>query len=133
MRSQLEIALEEFFVRLRQSVRSRDRAVVLGVILSCIPVFPACLLGAVVCLMNLLLISSERLPRENLGLARLGLVVGAVFTSVWLFALIFINPFELYSSWLAIGWDVVIGMFDFWVTLFGQFLTGESPEELANV
>jgi hypothetical protein len=89
--------------RLRSYVAGRDRFVLIGLALSMLPVFPACLIGAIISVANIYLGRSGRLSHDEIRLSRLGTVVGVGLTIAWIFIFYFFNPF----SDIGAAWDFV--------------------------
>lgn len=91
MRSGLEAYAAEKLTAFRESLKSRDRAVVLGAILSVTPIFPACFIGVIISLVNLMLIHKHMTsPREG-RLVKISLAVGCINSLIWLYLLIAIS------------------------------------------
>lgn len=77
--SALEIETRRVLARLRDFLQTRDRAVVLALLLSVVPLPPSNAIALVLSVVNLILIGSGRLPRSDLGLvlAAMALSVGS--------------------------------------------------------
>jgi hypothetical protein len=94
MRSQLESELVRILNGLRSYVAGRDRFVLIGLALSLLPVFPACLIGAIISVANVYLGRSGRLSLDEIRLSRLGTLVGLSLTIGWIFIFYFFSPFS---------------------------------------
>lgn len=84
MRSGLEIFLTDAMYRLRDRLRRRDRAVVIGAVLSFCPIFPACLVGLLISGVNYVLIHRGITRASDQRLVEISLIVSVIFSSVWL-------------------------------------------------
>ncbi|GAB0114586.1 hypothetical protein AcidC75_21100 [Acidisoma sp. C75] len=99
----MEIEVTKAVQRLARSVAGRDRAVLLGLLLSATPFPPSTLIGLLLDLVNLGLIAGGSLNRRELGL-----VLGAICLAFANFAfLVFLLGFfehEVLSLWAWLVW-----------------------------
>ena len=92
MRSHLEMEVDKKLQRLKQFIVKQDRFVIIGVVLSFTPIFPACLLGVIISIANIYIGTSGRLSASELRLARFGIIIGSCLTIIWLTIFTFLNP-----------------------------------------
>lgn len=83
MQSKLEIFFLGKVQALKDSIQNRDRAVVIAALLSFTPIFPACMIGAVISIVNLYLVKMGSLKRSELRLSLFSLAAGMVYTILW--------------------------------------------------
>ena len=87
----MQSKLESFFLSkthaLKRSIQNRDRAVVIAALLSFTPIFPACIIGASISIINLYLVKMGTLKRSELRLSLYSLAAGMVYTAIWIFIL----------------------------------------------
>lgn len=76
MSSEIEKYLKNAAWRLRNATFGRDRAVVLALILSFVPIPPACFLGVLLSFANLFLLKIGRLCQSDSKLIWISIVVG---------------------------------------------------------
>lgn len=88
MRSGLETYLTHKLYDIRHRLRRRDRAVLLGAVLSFLPIFPACFLGFIISAMNLFLIHRGITRASDQRLVELSLLVSVIFSAIWLTVII---------------------------------------------
>ena len=81
MKSELEKFINQKIYQIRNILAFRDRAVVLGAILSFIPIPPACILGVIISLINFLLLKINKLRKSEQKLILISLLVG-IFNSI---------------------------------------------------
>ena len=81
MKSELEKFINQKIYQIRNILAFRDRAVVLGAILSFIPIPPACILGVLISLVNFLLLKINKLRKSEQKLILISLLVG-LFNSI---------------------------------------------------
>ena len=81
MKSELEKFINQKIYQIRNILAFRDRAVVLGAILSFIPIPPACILGVMISLVNFLLLKINKLRKSEQKLILISLLVG-IFNSI---------------------------------------------------
>ena len=81
MKSELEKFINQKIYQIRNILAFRDRAVVLGAILSFIPIPPACILGVIISLVNFLLLKINKLRKSEQKLILISLLVGS-FNSI---------------------------------------------------
>ena len=81
MKSELEKFINQKVYQIRNILAFRDRAVVLGAILSFIPIPPACILGVIISLINFLLLKINKLRKSEQKLILISLLVG-LFNSI---------------------------------------------------
>ena len=81
MKSELEKFINQKIYQIRNILAFRDRAVVLGAILSFIPIPPACILGVIISLVNFLLLKINKLRKNEQKLILISLLVG-LFNSI---------------------------------------------------
>ena len=81
MKSELEKFINQKIYQIRNILAFRDRAVVLGAILSFIPIPPACILGVIISLVNFLLLKINKLRKSEQKLILISLLVG-LFNSI---------------------------------------------------
>jgi|SaaInlStandDraft_1057018.scaffolds.fasta_scaffold105403_1 hypothetical protein len=81
MKSELEKFINQKVYQIRNILAFRDRAVVLGAILSFIPIPPACILGVIISLVNFLLLKINKLRKSEQKLILISLLVG-LFNSI---------------------------------------------------
>ena len=81
MKSELEKFINQKIYQIRNILAFRDRAVVLGAILSFIPIPPACILGVIISLVNFLLLKINKLRKSEQKLILISLLVG-IFNSI---------------------------------------------------
>ena len=81
MKSELEKFINQKVYQIRNILAFRDRAVVLGAILSFIPIPPACILGVIISLVNFLLLKINKLRKNEQKLILISLLVG-LFNSI---------------------------------------------------
>ncbi len=101
MKSQLEIAIAERIRNVKRDLPRYDRAVLVGAMLSCFPMFPACTVGFLIGLANLALLKNGRLQEINKNFIRLSLLIGGFFTVAWLILFFFIDPIGIYFDFYA--------------------------------
>ena len=83
MQSALEQEIRLLIVRLREWMRARDRAVLFGALLCCVPFLPVTFVGLVVTLGNLLLVRLGKLPRAELPVLCVALGVVVFYVVLW--------------------------------------------------
>jgi hypothetical protein len=83
-RSGLEVFLSGLLLKLRVFARYHDRAVLLGLCLALIPIFPACFLGFLLSALNLALIWSGITSKDEISLAAFGCLAGFAYTLLWI-------------------------------------------------
>ena len=87
----MQSKLESFFLSkvhaLKRSIQNRDRAVVIAALLSFTPIFPACMIGAAISIINLYLVKIGTLRRSEIRLSLYSLATGMVYTAIWFFIL----------------------------------------------
>ena len=83
MHSALEVEAERLLSRLRDWLSRRDRAVLFGVALCCVPFLPVTGLGVLVTLINLGLVSAGKLPLAELPVLLAGLVLAVLYAVLW--------------------------------------------------
>ena len=81
MKSELEKFINQKIYQIRNILAFRDRAFVLGAILSFIPIPPACILGVIISLINFLLLKINKLRKSEQKLILISLLVG-LFNSI---------------------------------------------------
>lgn len=74
----LAAAISEFVQAMSRRVRQHDRFVVIGLILSALPLPPACFIGLLITLLNMGLLLAGRLARIELAPIALAIVLGAL-------------------------------------------------------
>ena len=83
----MQSKLESFFLNkvqiFKNNIQHRDRAVVIAAVLSFTPIFPACMIGAVISIINLYLVKIGTLKRSELRLSLFSLVAGIIYTAIW--------------------------------------------------
>ena len=75
------------------SIRSRDRAVLLGAALSVVPMFPACFFGVILSLGNLVLIHKGVASQSEARLVKISLAIGFLNSVVWLYLFFVLGEF----------------------------------------
>jgi len=95
------------------ALRKRDRAVVIGGILSFVPVFPAVLLGFLLSCLNYFLISKGITEKKELGYVRVSLFVSGILSSIWVL-LIFAYAHSVF--------DFLVLVIELPLELFREFL-----------
>ena len=105
MQSVLEQEVRRLVFRLREWAVMRDRAVMFGALLCCVPFLPVTAVGVIITLGNLLLWRLGKLPREELPVLIAALILALLWVLLW---------------WLA--FTVMLGS-SFWQTA-GQFWRG---------
>lgn len=84
----MQSALEKFLKRkisvFWARVKNNDRGVLLGAVLSLIPVFPACTIGVGISMFNLILIYKGKLAKDYLNLIFTCIAFGVIFTLLWM-------------------------------------------------
>lgn len=85
MQSELEKFALQKLQRLRNFLHDRDRGVVFGTALAVIPIFPACTIGFIVSVFNVILLNSGKLPQKEKQFIIVGLVVGLFSSILWLY------------------------------------------------
>jgi apolipoprotein N-acyltransferase len=90
MQSVLEREARLLLLRFRDWGRERDRAVLFGTLLCCVPFLPVTFVGLAITLLNLLLVRLGKLPRAELPALIFALGMTAFYILLWwmLFALI---------------------------------------------
>lgn len=91
MQSGLERYAAEKLAVLRARIKNRDRAVILGAALSTIPIFPACFIGVIFSLINLILIHKGITSRREQRLVKISLVIGCINSLIWIFIFMFLG------------------------------------------
>lgn len=74
--SAIEHEAREWIARLRVEIRTRDRGVLLGLLLSLVPVPPVALMGIAIDAVNLRLLARGRLAASERRLVRISLILG---------------------------------------------------------
>jgi len=74
--SAIEHEAREWIARLRVELRTRDRGVLLGLLLSVVPIPPVALMGIVIDALNLRLLTRGRLAASERRLVRFSLILG---------------------------------------------------------
>jgi hypothetical protein len=101
MQSALEHEIELLLVNLRSWLRQRDRAVLIGTLLCCVPFLPVTFVGLVITLFNLVLLWAGKLKRAELPLLLFAVFMTALYVLLWWLLFTFlINS----RSWPSIGW-----------------------------
>ncbi len=83
MQSVLEQEVSRLWLRLRDWLRQRDRAVLFGVLLCAVPFLPVTFVGVVMTCINLLLLRAGKIPRQDLPLMVFGLAIAAFYVALW--------------------------------------------------
>lgn len=83
MQSALEREVRLLLLRLRGWSVGRDRAVLLGALLCCVPFLPVTLLGVLITLGNLLLVRLGKLGRDELPVLLVGLAMAGFWLAAW--------------------------------------------------
>lgn len=113
MRSGLEGYAAEKLAALRAGLKHRDRAVIVGAVLSFTPIFPACFFGVVLSLLNLVLIHRKITDPREVQLVRISLAIGCLNSLVWLY--VFVKLGETFGVFIEHIFDNVLtflGVFD---------------------
>jgi hypothetical protein len=105
--SALERAAYEILKSVRINVGTTDRAVLLGLILACIPIFPACLVGTIICILNFLLIKKKKLSLTEEKFVKIGSLIGVCNTFLWIF---FLYQFGNLMFWPIEFWQEILGV-----------------------
>jgi len=108
MSSALEKYLKSTVWRLRNSAFKRDRAVVLGAILSFVPIPPACFLGALLSIANLFLLKIGRLHQSESKLIWLSTVLGLLNSIIGAYLLMRLGSdfFQILSNLFEKSWPM---------------------------
>jgi len=101
MQSALEQEVSLLLERARSWLRDRDRAVVIGMLLCCVPFLPVTMVGLLVTLANILLVVFRRLPRAELPLLVLGVVIAVLYAIGWW---LLFRTVRASGLWLWHGW-----------------------------
>ena len=100
-------ALEKEVIQLLHTLKSNlsyhDRGVILGLIFSCIPLFPISLFGLLISLLNLYLFKKNKLELGELKLIKLAILIGVINSIFSL--LLFVYIYSLVSN---INWGSLI-------------------------
>ena len=96
---------------LQQRIRRTDRAVIIGFLLSITPVFPACVVGLMLCIINYVLIRSQKLPENNRKIVKIGMVSGLILTISWIFVFMLIDPLSTFSTFIDNGYNILSKLF----------------------
>ena len=118
MQSALEQEVRLLVQRARGWLHGRDRAVLFGALLCCVPFLPVTFVGLAITLGNLALVRLGKLPREELPLLAFAIVMTAFYVAVWWAVFAFV----LHSGmWQGIGrlWSWVTEFR--WLRLRGPF------------
>ena len=109
MTSEIEKIGISFLTNFRSKLKEYDRAVVIGAALSLTPIFPACLFGFFLSVLNFSLLKRGRLLKRNYKLVIVSLIFSLTFTTAW--------GYLLYSFELAIFMDFLKGGLKFFLNL----------------
>jgi hypothetical protein len=91
MQSEIEKYVSQKLRELREAISHRDRGVVVGAVLSFIPIFPACTIGVFISVGNFVLIRKARLDRSDENLVKISLAVGFLNSILWIYILLHIG------------------------------------------
>ncbi len=83
MQSVLEQEVRDLLFRLRRWAFERDRAVLFGALLCCVPFLPVTFVGVLITLGNLLLLRLGKLSRAELPVLIAALVIAALWVVMW--------------------------------------------------
>lgn len=103
MESRIESLFAQKLWALKRYISSKDRGVVIGALLSFIPVFPACFVGLVISVFNLYFLRKKELDPSHQSLVRASLLAGISFSVGWAILLAYVSPAELIGyviSWI---------------------------------
>ena len=98
MSSKLEQEIKNGAYAFVSKFKGLDRAVVVGAVLSFVPIFPACIIGVIISLANFILIRTKKLNRSNVGIVVVSIGVGTFFSLMWLIVFFWINPVDLFRA-----------------------------------
>lgn len=83
----MQSKLEFFFLKkvqaFKNNIQQHDRAVIVAAVLSFTPIFPACMIGAVISIVNLYLVKIGTLKYFELKLSLFSLAAGIIYTVIW--------------------------------------------------
>ena len=105
MTSEIEKIGISVLANFRSKIKEYDRAVIIGAALSLTPIFPACLFGFFLSVLNLWLLKRGRLLERNYQIVIVSLLFSLTFTATWVFL--------LYSFELVIVIDFLRGGLEF--------------------
>ena len=125
MKSAIEISIIDFVYKLRKFVRTKDRAVVIGFFLACIPIFPACLVGLLISFLNRILIRKNKIHQSEQKLVNYGLIIGFLFTISWLLL------FYQFGNLLFLPIEVAIDLIKTLLNLFDRMFQTK-PNNIIN-
>lgn len=111
MRGGLEGYAADKIADFRAGIKSRDRAVVLGAVLSFIPIFPACFFGLILSIINFILIYKDITSRREERLVKISLAIGSINNLLWLY--IFIMVGENILAFFGYVFEIIVAPFDF--------------------
>ena len=123
MKSAIEMSIIDFVYKLRKFVRTKDRAVVIG--LACIPIFPACLVGFLISFLNRILIKKNKIHQSEQKLVNYGLIIGFLFTISWLLL------FYQFGNLLFLPIEVAIDLIKTLLNLFDRMFQTK-PNNIIN-
>lgn len=109
MTSEIEKIGIAVLANFRSKIKEYDRAVVIGAALSLTPIFPACLFGFFLSVLNFWLLKRGRLLKRNYKIVIVSLLFSLTFTATWVFI--------LYSFELVIVIDFLRGGLEFLLNL----------------
>jgi hypothetical protein len=111
MRSEMEKYLSKKQIYIKKALAGRDRAVVLGAVLSFLPIPPACMMGVLFSVFNLFLLKYGNLNKSNQKVVLVSLIVGLLNSTVVAFLLAHLMSDFLMS--LSEMNEVIIDMLNF--------------------
>lgn len=126
MASKLEQEILTILRSVTNGIKNRDRAVVIGAVLSFAPIFPACLIGAAISAANFVLLRKKKLDRTNERLIVISLIVGIFFSFIWVIMFFWINPLDLLR-------DVGTQIFAYVKNLFSWILQVQPSDRIQAV
>jgi len=111
MRSEMEKYLSKKQIYIKKALAGHDRAVVLGAVLSFLPIPPACMMGVLFSVFNLFLLKYGNLNKSNQKVVLVSLIVGLLNSTVVAFLLAHLMSDFLMS--LSEMNEVIIDMLNF--------------------
>jgi hypothetical protein len=87
MRDEIEQTLLNISVRFRNKLNCYDRIVVVGFALSINPIFPSCVIGLLLSLLNWFILSDTAQSKPDKRLIKISVVVGVALSTFWVFLL----------------------------------------------
>ena len=91
MKSEIEKYASQKLRDLGQILRQRDRGVVVGAVLSFIPIFPACTIGLIISAFNFFLILRGKLGKDEERLVKISMVAGCLNSILWIYILFYLG------------------------------------------